>query len=130
MSETIEIQIGGKPFAFVPYKPRMIQGVRVEFRRGWAHGQHRVTLETPCSYVECEHAIPQTAFGGAAGKLRKLSKSNQKYQDTLVSRAQATRDRRIAQARADYAKTIAESKKKSAKHARDVEIAMAFGVKK
>jgi hypothetical protein len=71
MSEKIEIQIGGKPYAFEPDEPRTIRGVLVRLSRSMG-GSARCVIEGHGVYILNYDETFQTSFDEA---LRQFHKS-------------------------------------------------------
>ena len=131
MSDTVEIQIGGKPYSFESHKPRRIQGVRVEVRLHWyGSGRHRLALEIGGIYVSDSGEDVQKMYDVALRTLH--DRANRALRDARDARSSAARrrDAAIAQARSAHKTEVAKAKANLPKIEARCKVALAFGAKR
>lgn len=133
MSETVEIQIGGKPYTFVLNKERRIDGIRVRVVRAW--GEYRFYIETRDFYGSRDHALAQEAWNAILRDFRRTAEDARTSARGQEARAKkhaavdlADLKKRAANVRANLKKKIAQARRElprvEARAARDL---AAFG---
>jgi hypothetical protein len=119
MSETIEVQIGGKPYKFVPCKERRIGGVAIRLEQLRA-GDFYAAISTSYSYSRECRATAQSACDAAIAHYVGQARDALTYARIRESRSVSYTKRRVADLRKQIAQEQAYAKREEQAARRDL----------